>query len=161
MSTALIAQSDLVLAFKGGVEQVRRFAGDDGAGNPDPVRVAYGIGVASDEGYGILLAGGWSPAQIVTLAADDAAVRHALCIIWRWAVTDGVDEFRSPEGISIFFSGAKSARDTLRGKASGSPRTIAEADPAVGPSANLAPRASNSAGTPILGRDRSGNVAGF
>ena len=48
MAAPLITTDDLVLAFDGNAEELRRIAGDDGTGTARADRVAYGIGVASE-----------------------------------------------------------------------------------------------------------------
>ena len=67
MAADLFDVDDIKLALPGGDETLRRFAGDTGVADaaPDAARIAYGISVASEQIYGLLLAGGWSVAQVV------------------------------------------------------------------------------------------------
>ena len=95
MAADLFTEADISLALPGGAETLRRFAGDTGVADatPDAARIAYGISVASEQVYGLLMAGGWSVDQIVALAAADPAVRHAGVMIWREVLCEGPSDF--------------------------------------------------------------------
>lgn len=141
MAADLITEADLLLAFDGNAEQLRRLAGDDGTGTARADRVAYGIAVASEDAYGILLAGFTTVEKVQALAERDPSVRHAIAMIFREKLAEGKDEFRLPDGSCIYAPDARRARDLLRGKASGAPRTSAEsATNGPGPSSLLRPR---------------------
>ena len=141
MAADLIAEADLLLTFDGNAEQLRRLAGDDGTGIARADRVAYGIAVASEDAYGILLAGFTTVEKVQALAERDPSVRHAIAMIFREKLAEGKDEFRLPDGSCIYAPDARRARDLLRGKASGAPRTSAEsATNGPGPSSLLRPR---------------------
>ncbi len=143
MAAALITEAHLLLALDGSAEQLRRLAGDDGTGTARADRVTYGIAVASEEAYGILLAGFESVERVQALAAEDVAVRHAIAMIWRETLASGKDDFRLPDGKTIFSADARVARDLLRAKAQGARRSSAEEVAAVGQSGLLRPRASS------------------
>jgi hypothetical protein len=161
MADALITTADILLALDGSTEQLRRLAGDNGAGIARTDRVDYGIAVASEEAYGILIAGFDSVERVQALAAEDVLVRHAIVMIFRFTLADGKDGFRDPaSGRCIFEASARAARDALRAKASGAKRTSAETVPGVGQSGLLRPRtATNPA--PSLFTDRCGRPVGF
>ena len=144
MADPLFTSDDIKLALEGGDAQLRRLAGDDGTGAPRADRVAYGIAVASEEGYGILLSGFGTTLAVQRLAAADPLVRHALVMIWRETLAQGRDEFRLPDGACTFTPDARRARDLLREKARGGKRTSAEeATNGPGESALLRPRATS------------------
>jgi hypothetical protein len=140
MADALITTDDLELAFNGSTEMLRRLCGDDGAGSYRTDRADYGIAVASEEMYGILLSGFDSNERVQALAAGDVAVRHAGAMIWRDVLAQGKDEFRLPDGGNVFSPDARKARDMLREKARGAKRSSAEETAAVGQSGLLRPR---------------------
>lgn len=143
MADPLITSADLLLALDGSAEQLRRLAGDDGTGVAREDRVAYGIDVASEEAYGILLAGFESVERVQALAAADVSVRHSIAMIWREVLAAGKDDFRLPDGKSIFSADARVARDQLRAKAQGARRSSAEEVATVGQSGLLRPRAAS------------------
>ncbi len=162
MAAALITQADLELALEGGSETLRELAGDDGAGGPRTVRVEYAIAVASEEAYGLLKSGFPSNDQVIALVGADIAVRHAIAMIARDVLTQGAREMRLPDGSTQFSKDAMRARDLLRGKGSGSPRTSSEELPAVGLSAMLRPRASSlSTSSTAALATRNGRPVGF
>lgn len=162
MAAALITSADLLLAFDGDTEQLRRLAGDDGTGEPRADRVTYGIAVASEEMYGILKAGFGSNERVQLLAANDPSVRHAGAMIFREVLADGKDDFRLPDGKTIFSASARVGRDTLREKSRGAKRTSAEEVTPNGPgeSAVLRPRSSSGNARSIL-TDSRGRPVGF
>lgn len=162
MAAPLITTDDLVLAFDGNAEELRRIAGDDGTGTARADRVAYGIGVASEEGYGILRAGFVTNEAIQRLAANDPAVRHALAMIFREVLAQGKSEFRLPDGQTVFSGDARRARDLLREKSRGGVRTSAEEVTPNGPgeSSLLRPRTANTQRS-VLTDPRTGKVTGF
>ena len=71
MAAALITEDDIKLALDGTAETLRELAGDDGTGAARADRVAYGIAVASEDAYGILLAGFGTVEKVQALAAND------------------------------------------------------------------------------------------
>lgn len=164
MADALFTTDDLKLALAGGDETLRRLAGDTGATDPtpDPVRVAYGIDVASEELYGILRSGFETNEKIAFLAANDPSVRHAGCMIFREVLGQGRDEFRLPDGTCVFSPDARKARDLLREKARGALRSSAEEVATNGPgrSALLRPRTATPPPSLILDRT-TGRPRGF
>ncbi len=161
MADPLITPDDLALAFDGSTEMQRRLAGDDGTGQPRADRVAYGIAVVSEEGYAILLSGFETVERVKRLAANDIAVRHALCMIWREVMAQGKDEFRLGDGSTVFSPDARKARDLLREKARGARRTSAEEVTPDGPgqSGLLRPRSAHRIPSVILGSN--GRPVGF
>lgn len=162
MAEPLITEADLLLALDGGAETLRELCGDDGNGVRRADRLAYGIAVASEQGYGLLMAGFTTVERVQALAAEDTAVRHALCMIFREALASGKKEHRLPDGKTVFTPDAAIARDLLRGKASGSPRTSAEEVPTVGASSVLRPRASSlQPARPALSVRSGGRPVGF
>ena|SRR6185369_133195 len=162
MADPLFTTDDLTLAFDGDTEMQRRLAGDDGTGQPRADRVAYGIAVASEEGYGILMSGFDTIERVQRLAANDIAVRHALCMIWRETLAQGKDEFRLPDGTTVFSPDARKGRDLLREKARGARRTSAEQVTPNGPgqSGLLRPRASHTQSS-VLRDPATGKMTGF
>lgn len=152
MADALITQDDLILALgSGGTEKLRQLAGTDATGAPVAERVTYGINVASEEGYEILLGGFLTNERVQALAADDVSVRHRLCMIARAAMAEGNEQFRTPDGKNQFASSARESRDGLREKSRGAKRSSAEGGSA-GKSAVLRPRSSNGGTTSIFPR---------
>lgn len=160
MAADLITTADLLLAFDGSTEQLRRIAGDDGSGQPRADRVAYGITVASEEVYSILLSGFDTNVRVQELAANDVSVRHAAAMIFREKLVEGKDEFRLPDGKTVFSNDARVARDLLREKARGARRTSAEAVSTVGQSGLLRPRA-RGGGAKSIFTDPCGKPVGF
>lgn len=160
MAADLITTADLLLAFDGSTEQLRRLAGNDGTGQPRADRVAYGIAAASEDAYGILLSGFDTNTRVQALAAADVGVRHAIAMIWREKLAEGKDEFRLPDGSTIYSGDARRARDLLREKARGARRSSAEANASVGQSGLLRPRVRQGA-TPSIFTDCHGKPVGF
>lgn len=154
MGDPLITIDNLKLALgAGATEQLRQLAGDDGTGQPDATRVAYGIAAASEQTYGILMGGFGTEEQIVALAANDVDVRHQVAMIAREVLAEGNAQFRTPDGKNAFASSARVARDVLREKSRGARRSSAEGTTAGGVtvqrSSLLRPRASAS-GKPLF-----------
>jgi len=150
MAADLITTDHLKLALgPGATEKLRQLAGDDGAGQPDTTRIAYGITAASEQAYGILLSGFGTNEAVQALAANDTDVRHQISMIAREVMAEGNEQFRTPDGKNQFASSARTARDVLREKARGARRTSAEAAPGVGRSRLLRPRGSDG-GTPSI-----------
>lgn len=145
MAADLVTQADLLLALAGGTEKLRQLAGDTGTSDPTPDadRIAYGIAVASEDAYGILLSGFPTVETVQHLAANDPSVRHAVAMIFREKLAEGKDEFRLPDGTCVFAPDARRARDLLREKSRGAKRTSAEEVTPDGPgrSTLLRPRA--------------------
>lgn len=160
MADPLITAQQLIDRFDRGEEDLRRFAGDDGAGSYHVGKVTEGIAVASAETYGILLAGFDTNERVQALAANDPEVLNALARLVRYHLTVFKDDFRLPDGKSVFSSDAREARDALREKARGAKRSSAEATAAVGQSALLRPRGSSGPRRSIL-TDASGKPVGF
>lgn len=160
MADPLITVDDILAALDGGEETLRRLAGDDGTGSYREARVDYAITVASEEAYGILLSGFDSNARVKALVAADVAARHAIVMIWREVITQGKDEFRLPDGRTVFSADARIGRDALREKARGAKRTSAEEVTGVGQSGLLRPRASAGPMRSIF-RDSRGRPVGF
>ena len=143
MAAPLITQADMIAALgSGGTEKLRQLAGTAADGSPVADRVTYGIAVASEEGYEILLGGFGTNERVQALAADDISVRHRRCMIARCAMAEGNEQFRTPDGKNQFASSAREARDGLREKSRGAKRSSAEGGTA-GKSAVLRPRSSN------------------
>lgn len=152
MAAPLITQDDLILALNpGGTEKLRQLAGTDAAGQPNADKVAYGIEVATEEGYELLLGGFQTNERVQALAATDVAVRFRLCMIARYAMAEGNEQFRTPDGKNQFASSAREARDGLREKSRGAKRSSAEGTEVsgakVGQSSLLRPRASKKGGS--------------
>lgn len=161
MAADLITTANLLLAINGGNEELRRLAGDDGTGSYRTDRVAYAITVASEQAYGLLMAGFSTVANVQALAANDVAVRHAIAMIVREVLAEGKEQFRLPDGKTVFSDDARRARDVLRGKSTGAPRTSAEeVSPGPGQSTLLRPRAS-SGPKPSVFTDCNGKLVGF
>lgn len=141
MAADLITAQDLIDRLDGGAEALREIAGDDGTGSYRTGPVGIAITEASEEAYGILLAGFTTNEKVQALVANDSSVKGAICQLTRYALTRWKKEFRLPDGKSVYQSEAREARDLLRGKASGAPRTSAEtATNGPGPSSLLRPR---------------------
>lgn len=160
MADALITSDDLLLALDGGTEQLRRLCGQEGDGSPRADRLAYGIAVASEEAYGLLLAGFPDVAQVQALAAADISIRHAVAMLFREKLAEGKDEFRLGDGSTVFSVDGRRARDLLRSKASNATRSSAEEVPGVGPSAMNRPRSSSLGCAPVI-TERNGRPVGF
>ena len=144
MAADLITEDDIKLALDGSADTLRELAGDDGTGAPRADRIAYGIGVASEDAYGILLAGFGTVEKVQALAANDPSVRHAVAMIFREKLAEGKKDFRLPDGTCSFAPDARRARDLLREKSRGAQRTSAE-ETTNGPgrSSLLRPRSAN------------------
>lgn len=161
MADALLTIQQLIDRFDGGAEALRRFAGDDGTGSYDAGKVAIGIAGASEEAYGILMSGFGSVERVQRLAANDAEVIDALAHLVRYRLTRFKDEFRLPDGRSVFYPEAREARDLLREKARAGKRTSAEEVTPDGPgqSGLLRPRAAHRRVSVL--RDCNGRSTGF
>ena len=152
MAANLITQNDLVLALNpGGTEKLRQLAGDDGTGQPAAANVAYGIGIASEEGYELLLSGFETNERVQALAAADQVVRFRIAMIARYVMAEGNEQFRTPDGKNQFASSAREARDALREKSRGAKRSSAEPSAGVGRSGLLRPRGSSGGTSSIFG----------
>ncbi len=160
MAADLITEAHLLLALDGGVQTLLELCGDDGTGVRRADRLAYGIEAASEQGYGILLAGFTTNERVQALAASDTAVRHALAMIFRDVLAQGKKEFRLGDGKTMFSEDARQARDLLRGKSSGAPRSSAETTTDVGQSSLLRPRSSRGNTRSVL-TDSNGRPVGF
>jgi hypothetical protein len=155
MAADLITTDDLLLALgSGGTEKLRQLAGTAADGTPVADRLAYGLSVASEQAYGILMSGFVTTAAVAALAAEDVDVRHQIAMIAREVLAEGNEQFRTPDGKNSFASSARTARDVLREKARGARRTSAETAPGVGQSRVLRPRGSDGCTTSIFGRGR-------
>jgi len=160
MAAALISEDDLKLAIGPGAdEQLRQLAGDDNTGAPIAARVTYGIDVASEEAYGLLLSGFETNERIQALAENDPLVRHSIAMIARETLAMGREQFRLPDGKCCFSPDARVARDALREKSRGAKRTSAETT-AAGRSALLRPRGSDGGVRSYL-TDSCGRPRGF
>lgn len=142
MAADLLTVQDLIDRFDGGEEALRRFAGTDPTtGSYDADRVARAIAAVSQEIYGILLAGFETTERVQALVAGDEDLIDRGAQLVRYRLTVFKDDFRLPDGRSVFASDARDARDVLRAKASSAERSAAEELPAVGKSSLIRPRA--------------------
>lgn len=143
MAALLLSQDDLLIALNpGGTEKLRQLAGTDATGAPNADKILYGLSVASEEGYELLLGGFETNERVQALAAADVSVRFRLAMIARYALAEGNEQFRTPDGKNQFATSAREARDGLREKSRGAKRTSAEGG-AAGQSTLLRPRGSN------------------
>lgn len=142
MADPLLTAQNMIDRLDGGAAKLRELAGDDGTGGYLAGKVTIAIGVASKEGYGILLAGFETNERVKDLAANDDEVLDALCHLARYHLANWKDEFRLPDGKSVFEPSATRARDLLRMKASAATRSAAEEIPTIGKSALIRPRGS-------------------
>ena len=141
MAADLITAQELIDRYDGGPEALRRFAGDDGAGSYHAGKVAIAIAAASKEAYGLLLAGFETNERVAALVAADDEIKNKVAILVRHHLVVFKDEFRLPDGSSIFAHDTREARDVLRAKSSVEARTSADELPAVGKSSLIRPLA--------------------
>lgn len=162
MAADLVTAADLIARLDGGEEALRELAGDDGAGAYRADVVALAITEASEEGYGILLAGFPTVETVQHLAANDPSVKGALCQLTRYALTRWKKAFRLPDGTSIFQPEAREARDLLREKSRGAKRTSAEEVTTDGPGRSTLLRPRTATGDRSFLRDTvTGRPRGF
>lgn len=164
MADPLLTAQDLIDRYDGGEEALRRFAGTKVVGNVttyDDGKVDKAIATTSEEGYEILLSGYETNERVQALAANDARVIDALAIICRYHLTKYKDDFREPDGQSIFKADTREARDVLREKARGAKRSSSEQVNPNGPgqSGLLRPRSAHRIPSVLL--DSNGRPVGF
>lgn len=122
-----------------GEEKLRDLVGDDGTGHPHPGNVAEAIRVTSEDTYGILRAAGWNNEQIAAWRENDPSIFHAMALMFRHNVAVLRDDFRLPDGSTIYAKDNRDARDMLRAKASLGLRSSAEEVPTLGTPALIRP----------------------
>ncbi len=128
----LCSLADLDLRF--GATNVTRFADDTGEGRTTEAEaiIAEAIGEASDQVYAILRPA-FTTDQVVTLAANDRAVRGAACAIAMEWLSSRRAEFLGPEGVAIYGNRANAARTVLRAMKTTELRPVGEDKAGVNP----------------------------